>query len=75
MNFMKSRYNPLLLAVIVIGLVCALWLNVVRHDVEQKNNTVEMAMEYEGLRKLAALQGPCRRRMYCVSLRMQASTR
>lgn len=57
MNFMKSRYNPLLLAVIVIGLVCALWLNVVRHDVEQKNNTVEMAMEYEGLRKLAALQG------------------
>ena len=54
---MKSRYNPLLLAVIVIGLVCALWLNVVRHDVEQKNNTVEMAMEYEGLRKLAALQG------------------
>lgn len=35
-NFMKSRYNPLLLAVIVIGLVCALWLNVVRHDVEQK---------------------------------------
>ena len=54
---MKSRYNPLLLAVIVIGLVCALWLNVVRHDVEQKNNTVEMAMEYEGLRRLAALQG------------------
>ena len=54
---MKSRYNPLLLAVIVIGLVCALWLNVARHDVEQKNNTVEMAMEYEGLRKLAALQG------------------
>ena len=54
---MKSRYNPLLLAVIVIGLVCALWLNVVRHDVEQKKNTVEMAMEYEGLRKLAALQG------------------
>ena len=54
---MKSRYNPLLLAVIVIGLACALWLNVVRHDVEQKNNTVEMAMEYEGLRRLAALQG------------------
>lgn len=54
---MKNRYNPVLLAVIVIGLVCALWLNVVRHDVEKQNNTVEMAMEYEGLRKLAALQG------------------
>ena len=54
---MKSRYNPVLLAVIVVGLVCALWLNFVRHDVEKQNNTVEMAMEYEGLRKLAALQG------------------
>lgn len=54
---MKSRYNPVLLAVIVLGLVCALWLNFVRHDVEKQNNTVEMAMEYEGLRKLAALQG------------------
>ena len=54
---MKSRYNPVLLAVIAVGLVCALWLNFVRHDVEKQNNTVEMAMEYEGLRKLAALQG------------------
>lgn len=54
---MKSRYNPVLLAVIVLGLFCALWLNFVRHDVEKQNNTVEMAMEYEGLRKLAALQG------------------
>ena len=54
---MKGRYNPLLLAVIVIGLVSALWLNVARHTIEQKNNTVELAMEYEGLRKVAALQG------------------
>lgn len=57
MNFIKSRYNPVLLAVIVVGLFCALWLNFVRHEVEKQNNTVEMAMEYEGLRKLAALQG------------------
>ncbi len=57
MNLMKGRYNPLLLAVIVIGLVSALWLNVARHAIEQKNNTVELAMEYEGLRKVAALQG------------------
>ena len=57
MNLMKGRYNPLLLAVIVIGLVSALWLNVARHTIEQKNNTVELAMEYEGLRKVAALQG------------------
>lgn len=54
---MKHRYNPVLVAVIAVGLVCALWLNWQRHQVEQANNTVEMAMEYEGLRKLAILQG------------------
>ena len=43
---MKHRYNPVLIAVIVLGLVCALWLNWTRHKVEQANNTVEMAMEY-----------------------------
>lgn len=54
---MKSRYNPVLLAIVLFGLCCALWLNFVRHEVEQNNNTVEMAMEYESLRKLAALEG------------------
>lgn len=54
---MKSRYNPVLLAVILIGFCCALWLNLVRHEIEQNNNTVEMAMEYENLRRLAALEG------------------
>ncbi len=54
---MKSRYNPVLIAVILVGLVCALWVNWNRHVIEQRNNTVEMAMEYENLRKLAALEG------------------
>lgn len=54
---MKSRYNPVLLAIVLLGFCCALWLNFVRHEVEQNNNTVEMAMEYESLRKLAALEG------------------
>ncbi|MBQ9763411.1 MAG: hypothetical protein IJV92_03540 [Phascolarctobacterium sp.] len=54
---MKSRYNPVLIAVILVGLVCALWINWNRHAIEQRNNTVEMAMEYENLRKLAALEG------------------
>ena len=54
---MKHRYNPVLIAVIALGLVCGLWLNWQRHKVEQANNTVEMAMEYEGLRKLASLRG------------------
>ena len=43
---MKHRYNPVLLAVIILGLISALWLNLARHKVEQANNTVEMAMEY-----------------------------
>ncbi len=54
---MKSRYNPVLIAVILVGLVCALWVNWNRHTIEQRNDTVEMAMEYENLRKLAALEG------------------
>lgn len=54
---MKHRYNPVLIAVIVVGLISALWLNWQRHKVEQANNTVELAMEYESLRKLAILQG------------------
>ena len=54
---MKSRYNPILLAIVLVGFCCALWLNVVRHGIEQNNDTVEMAMEYENLRKLAALEG------------------
>ena len=54
---MKHRYNPVLIAVIVVGLISALWLNWQRQKVEQANNTVELAMEYESLRKLAILQG------------------
>ncbi len=54
---MKNRYNPVLVAVILLGLACALWLNWTRHKIEQRNDTVEMAMEYEGLLKLAALEG------------------
>ena len=54
---MKHRYNPVLIAVIVVGLISALWLNWQRHKVEQANNTVEIAMEYESLRKLAIMQG------------------
>ena len=54
---MKSRYNPVLLAIVAIGLVMALYLNFERYEVEQKNNTVELAMEYENLRRLAALEG------------------
>ncbi len=54
---MKSRYNPFLLAVMLIGLIGALWLNYSRYEIEKQNDTVEMAMEYEGLQQLAAWEG------------------
>lgn len=54
---MKSRYNPVLIAIIAIGLVVSLWLNYQRHEIEQRNDTVEMAMEYEGLEHLANWEG------------------
>lgn len=57
MNLMKNRYNPVLVAVILIGLAWSLLLNWHRNKVEEANNTVAMAMEYEGLLKLAALEG------------------
>ncbi len=54
---MKTRYNVVLLIVVLIGFMCAAIFNVARHEVEQNNNTVEMAMEYESLRKVAAMSG------------------
>ncbi len=54
---MKSRYNPVLLVIILIGLAAALWLNYSRYETEKRNDTVEMAMEYEGLQQLADWEG------------------
>ena len=54
---MKSRYNPVLVAIIAIGLIVSLWLNYQRYEIEQRNDTVEMAMEYEGLEHIANWEG------------------
>lgn len=54
---MKSRYNYILIGIILIGFVSALWLNWERYKVERNNNSVTLAMEYESLLKLAALEG------------------
>lgn len=54
---MKSRYNCILIGIILMGLVSALWLNWERYKVERNNNSVTLAMEYESLLKLAALEG------------------
>ena len=54
---MKSRYNSVLVLIIGIGLLFALWLNYQRYEVEKNNNTVEMAMEFEGLKQMADWEG------------------
>lgn len=54
---MKSRYNPVLVAIIAIGFIVSMLLNYQRYEIEQRNDTVEMAMEYEGLEHLANWEG------------------
>ena len=54
---MKSRFNPVLIIVMLIGLIGAVWLNYTRYQIEEQNKTVEMAMEYEGLQHLADWEG------------------
>lgn len=54
---MKSRFNPVLVIVMLAGLIGAVWLNYTRYQIEEQNKTVEMAMEYEGLQHLADWEG------------------
>ena len=48
---MTFRYSRLLCLVILIGLVASLMINVRRHEVEQRNMTVDFAIDY--LRELS----------------------
>lgn len=50
-------YNRWLILFIIIGLVCALRIGFQRHDVEQANRQVDLAMDYEGLLELAEREG------------------
>ena len=54
---MKFRYNRLLCLVILVGLVASLIINVRRHEVEQRNMTVDFAIDYEALLELAEQEG------------------
>ena len=54
---MKDRCRFCLCLCILISFCCALWLNFQRYRVEEANNGVTMAAEYENLRRLAALEG------------------
>ncbi len=53
----EFRYNRLLIAIIVIGLLASLTVVWQRHQVEKANNQVELAMEYEDVIELAQLDG------------------
>lgn len=53
----KGRYNKLLIILIAVGFVFSLFLNFQRHTVEQANKTVEMAMEYESISRMASAEG------------------
>ena len=52
-----SRYNSVLIIIMAIGLIFSVFLNFQRHSVEQANRTVEMAMEYESIARMAHGEG------------------
>ncbi len=55
---MKSfRYSRLLCLVILIGLAASMVINVRRHEAEQRNMTVDFAIDYESLMELAEREG------------------
>lgn len=53
----EFRYDRLLIALIIVGLLAALTVVWQRHRVETANNQVELAMEYEDVNELAQLEG------------------
>ena len=54
---MRFRYNRLLCLAIIVGLIASLVINVRRHEVEQRNMTVDFAIDYESLLELAEREG------------------
>ncbi|MGL5206145.1 MAG: DUF5693 family protein [Acidaminococcaceae bacterium] len=53
----KTCYNPVLVIIMAIALLFSAFLNFQRHAVEQANRTVEMAMEYESIARMAHGEG------------------
>lgn len=53
----NNKYNRVLIALIILGLVAALAVNWQRHRVEENNTTVELIMDYEDIVELAQLEG------------------
>ena len=53
----KFKYNRLLIICIIIGLIAAVVVNIQRYNVEQANKTVDLAIDYEDMLKLAEERG------------------
>ena len=51
------KYNKIFIIMIIVGLISALMIDFQRHQVEERNNTVELAMDYEGLLRLSEMTG------------------
>lgn len=52
-----GRYNKVLVAVVLVGLLAALTVDWQRYQVERANNQVEMVMDYDEVAELARLEG------------------
>lgn len=50
-------YNKILIAVIILGLLASLTIDVQRYQVEQENKSIELIMDYEDLVALAEKEG------------------
>lgn len=53
----KFKYNRLLIVCIIIGLIAAIVVNIQRNSVEKANMTVDLAIDYEDMIKLAQMEG------------------
>ena len=53
----RFRYNRILLAVIFVGFLAAMAVNVMRYAAEKQNMTVDLAIDYEGLLELSEREG------------------
>ena len=53
----KNRYNPILVACIAVAFCAALYLMQIRIGIEKRNDTVEQALDHQGILMMAQREG------------------
>ncbi|MCR5176228.1 MAG: DUF5693 family protein [Anaerovibrio sp.] len=53
----QFAYDKVLIVLIIIGLCASLFINIQRHEVEVRNNSIELIVDYEDLLELAQREG------------------